>query len=46
MLTSFVIGNSMRVGWEDLMYYAMDSNTAGKGPILDNNVYIAFFYII
>ena len=45
MLTTFVMGNALRVGWEDLMYYAMDTNSPGLGPVLNNNKFIALFYI-
>ena len=45
LMTTFVLGNAFRVGFEDVVYYAMDTNTPGAGPILNNNQYISLFYV-
>ena len=39
------MANGMRVGFQDLMYYAIDSNSPESGPILNNNLNIAIFYV-
>ena len=45
LMSTFIMANSMRVGWASLMYAAMDCSDPGVGPIQDHNQYVAFFYL-
>ncbi|EAR95184.2 cation channel family protein (macronuclear) [Tetrahymena thermophila SB210] len=44
MRTLYII--SSLEGWPDLMYQAIDSNTADVGPVKDNYIQISYFYMI
>ncbi|KAL4505974.1 hypothetical protein ABPG72_013735 [Tetrahymena utriculariae] len=44
MRTLYII--SSLEGWPDLLYQAIDSNTADVGPVKDNYIQISYFYMI